>query len=308
MLLKNRRGCRRSAQRGFSVLESMLSMVVGSISALALVQVDLATVKGSASAKVRSEAIGLAEQSLEQMRGIDSLAAYQALASSVSSESVSSAAGDFSRSWVVTKPTGSGTPAHAEVAVTVAWQDSDGVSQSVVLNSKIAQSKPEKSGQWYVAAAENPDLAGPGGGAAEDPGDGSGDELGGGETGGGGTDVEPGSSDPGTETTDPDSGQGEDQNNISGELACNGKEIVGNVIGSGGGQANNVQVQSSAGTCTGVSGGNSEASFSCAVSCTGTVTLTFTTSQNGASVSPATANFILDEETSPMSVTVQASK
>ena len=308
MASNNRSRRRLSAQRGFTLIESILSVVVGAIATLAMVNVDIAATQGTGSAKVQSEALGLAQQKLEQLRGIDSLAAYQALASSTAPDSVAGTAGAFSRSWAVTKPNGTGAPAHAQVSVTVAWQDSDGVGRSVILDSIIAERRPEKSGQWYVAAAAGPGTTGSGGGSEDDTGDGSGGETGGGggeHTGGGGEETgggsggetygDSGSPDQGADNSNGDPDDSDDPGDVVDTPACSGKEIVGNVIDSGLGQANKVFVAINAGTCTGVSGTSNEASFSCAVACTGTVTLTLGTSQNGASVSPAMANFILDD-------------
>jgi Tfp pilus assembly protein PilV len=290
----------RSSQAGFTLTEALLSVVVGAVATLGLVQVNASAIGGAASAKLHSEALGLAEQKVEQLRNLRSLAAYEALASSDAAESLAGAGATYARSWTVTKAAGSGDPAHARVAVTVTWQDSDGVAHSVVSESILAEVRPEKSGQWYRSPQADPGYQA---GEAQDeleqtepaePAQPPATET----EGSGGEDASPESD------TTPSTEEPKDEVVSS----CTSKQIEGTVTRSNGAKANMVVVRPSKGRCDPVSGTPSEADFSCTVACEGTVTLFVGTDEQSASASPATINLILGEHASPIQVAVNASK
>jgi Tfp pilus assembly protein PilV len=296
-----------SAQRGFSLTEALLAFLVASFAILALVRANSAVVASAADGKVQTEALRLAEQKVEQLRNIDTLAAYQALASSATAENLIGTNTNFSRTWTVTKVSSSGSPAYADVTVDVTWQDSDGIGRTATLRSRIAETRPEKTGQWYVAAAAIPPTSGePLADNADEPQTGGG----GGQGGEGETTPPP---DGGDDVSDADDsgGTGDEDGGVGAPegSSCTSKEIVGTVTASGQGQAHKLTISSiSGGDCSDVTGNANEASFSCYVGCTGTVILTFDTSQDGATVSPANRNIVLDAAASPMAVTVTVQK
>jgi Tfp pilus assembly protein PilV len=294
-----------NVQRGFSLVEALLSVVVGAVATLGLVGVDVTAIAGSSNSKAQGEALAMAAQKLEQLRSLDGLAGYQALASSTAPDSGSGTTGNFSRTWTVVKSASTGAPKHAQVAVTVSWQDSDGAAQLVTLDSYIAELQPAKTGQWYVGAGASPQPIGGGDGSGDQPNvdsDGEVDDE---------TDVDPDgdSPSPGGDSDDADDdSDGQEDGEQGAPIACSRKQIRGVVTARGNVQAKHVEVSISDGSCTEVSGDKDEASFSCAVACNGTVTLRFSTSQGNASVSPASINVILENETPPITVAVSSDK
>lgn len=148
-------GCgpsRRARQHGFSLVEAMVAFLSVAFSILALFHVNAAALDASTQAKSRALALDLAEQKIEQLRQLRDPAVYAALANSTAPETIDHRYATFSRTWTAAKLTSA--PRYAGIAVTVSWQDSDGVTQSVVLDTNIAEPDPENGTKWYVSALD----------------------------------------------------------------------------------------------------------------------------------------------------------
>lgn len=180
-----------SRQRGFSILEVLITLVVLASGLLAIGGLYSKIMNGSAAAKERSEAVVLAEKKLEELR----YALYSSIASgsdSVNAVTGSGSSANFSRSWSVTS---SASPAYKTITVTVSWTDSRNQSQSAVLTSRISGIAPTRSGELIATVSGNSSGTGSGTGTNTGTDTGTGTDSGtgtgsGGETGTGtGTDT-----------------------------------------------------------------------------------------------------------------------
>jgi type IV pilus modification protein PilV len=162
-----------SSQRGFSMIEVLIAVVVLGFGLMALAALQTTIIRSSAETKAQTIALQLAKDKIEDLRSFQSLAEYKAITSSAAVELLDDASGNlsnvnFKRSWVVERfayrpssgtfvsvtpligdtPTG-GTPAiyvadneYKTIAVTVNWTDANGVTQSVRLDDAIAALSP----------------------------------------------------------------------------------------------------------------------------------------------------------------------
>jgi type IV pilus modification protein PilV len=163
-----------ASQRGFSMIEVMISIVVLGFGLLALAALQTSVIRSSAETKAQTIALQLAKDKIEDLRAFQTLEDYRDnIASSTANEAIGDVSGvNFTRSWVVTRwaynpsstnadkfesvtpltgetPTGGTTPStyvadneYKRVAVTVTWTDANGVSQSVRLDDAIGALSP----------------------------------------------------------------------------------------------------------------------------------------------------------------------
>ena len=161
------------SQRGFSMIEVMISIVVLGFGLLALAALQTSVIRSSSETKAQTIALQLAKDKIEDLRSFQTLAGYKALTSSTADETLNDASGDlsgvnFTRSWVVQRfgyaPSSTSfvsiatltgdTPAtvggvaitadneYKTVAVTVSWTDANGATQSVRLDDAIGALSP----------------------------------------------------------------------------------------------------------------------------------------------------------------------
>lgn len=184
----------QSCQRGFSILEVLITLVVLAGGLLAIGNLYGKIMNGSAAAKERSEAVVLAEQKLEELR-YNLYASIAAGSDTVSATTGSGSNANFSRSWTVTTST---NPNYKEVQLTVSWTDSRNQSQSAVLTSRISGIDPAQSAELIATVSGS--SSGTGSGTGTD----TGTDTGTGTDSGTGTDTgtDTGSgTDTGTDTT-----------------------------------------------------------------------------------------------------------
>lgn len=118
---------------GFGLIEILITIVVIGVGLLTIAGLYSRTMSASVVSKQRSEAVVIAESMLEQLRGTvyaNIVSGYDSIAAV--SGSGSSAA--YQRNWTVTS---SPNPAYKDVAMTVTWSDSQGVTQTVSLVTRI---------------------------------------------------------------------------------------------------------------------------------------------------------------------------
>jgi Tfp pilus assembly protein PilV len=133
----------RRRERGFSLDEALIALVVMSSGLLSLAQFQGRALESSSHTKTRTTAVNLTQQKLEALRGQASTD-YTGIVDS--SDSPPHHAGDntsFSRHWTVTSHV---APDYKEVRVTTDWQASDGTEQAVALSSFLAASAPYPGG------------------------------------------------------------------------------------------------------------------------------------------------------------------
>jgi type II secretory pathway pseudopilin PulG len=138
------------AQRGFSLVEALIAFLIVAFGMLGISQMNISAIDANAQVKARATALDLAEQKIEQARSLTTQAAYSALADS-SADSINHNYASFLRSWWVTKLT-SEDSRYAKITVRVQWNDSDGVTRFVELDSNLAEPQPDQTGKWYASA------------------------------------------------------------------------------------------------------------------------------------------------------------
>ena len=139
----------QTMQRGFALLEALVSMLVLSFGMLAVAGFQTTLSLNSDVAKQRTEATRLAQQKMEQLRAFDSLSAYSTnMVSSSSSSPVTQETittnTSFIRSWGITSANTIDTG--RSVVVTVAWTDRAGAAQQVQLFSHVSATSPVLNG------------------------------------------------------------------------------------------------------------------------------------------------------------------
>ncbi|WP_296805625.1 type IV pilus modification protein PilV [Thiocapsa sp.] len=126
-------------QRGFTLIEALISLVVLSLGLFGLMQIQTRVMTETGDSKTQTVAVNLAQEKLEELRASD----YAAI--SGGEDLIPAAAGgttDFSRTWTATPST---DPPYNEVSVTTRWtrpgeEGKDADSPSVTLTTFIAES------------------------------------------------------------------------------------------------------------------------------------------------------------------------
>jgi type IV pilus assembly protein PilV len=160
-------------QRGFSLIEVMVTLVVLSIGVLGHISFQRIVYRDTGLAGARNVASELAAEKLEDLRGYTTLSteigrfAFQDIANnaggSLSSGTVTVGNTDLTRSWTVTNyyyttdlaapsttvPTGSPLPDFKAVTVTIGWQDVTGITQSLTVSTHIAGIDPSTAARIY---------------------------------------------------------------------------------------------------------------------------------------------------------------
>lgn len=184
-------------QRGFSLLEVLITLVVLAGGLLAIGGLYGKIMNGSAAAKERSEAVVLAEQKLEELR----YTLYANIAAASDANPIAGTAASYARSWTVTSSV-SPNPVYKDVTVTVSWTDSRNQSQSATLTSRISGIDPARSAALIATVS----------GSSSETGTGTGTDT--------GTDTETGT-DSGTGTgIGTDTGSGTDTGTATTPVVC----------------------------------------------------------------------------------------
>ena len=120
-------------ERGFSLIEVMIALVIFSIGILAVAQLQFWNIRNNTTGNITTIATLLARQKMEELK---SQADVTTLNSDADADNPIDAAGQaggiFTRTWTVSNPLGGSTSRH--LAVTVSWSR-QGQNRSVVLTS-----------------------------------------------------------------------------------------------------------------------------------------------------------------------------
>ena len=144
----------RPTQRGTTLFEALVAFLVLSLGMVAIARVQGHLRLDADAARQRSEAVRLAQEDMETLRGfatIDAAAAvgtraFDAIAST--SRSV-----DSGTAYRIDRQIAATGALHAKAAsVTVSWTDRSGSAQQVALHSIIAGTDPALSGALALAA------------------------------------------------------------------------------------------------------------------------------------------------------------
>jgi Tfp pilus assembly protein PilV len=146
----------RHGQRGLSIIEAMIALVIMGFGILSLAGVHGALSRGSEDARHRTEAVRLAQERIETLRsftGITSTlvngtisttaANWNALASGVEVLNATSSNATYTRTWTLS---GAATDALRNVQVAVQWVDRGGETRTVTLSSIVSNTDPSDTG------------------------------------------------------------------------------------------------------------------------------------------------------------------
>ena len=153
--------CNRPAARGVSLVEAIVAMAVMAFGMMAVVGLQATLRLNSDVAKQRSEAVRIAEETIEQWRAFNAMAsaagqrAYDDIAS-LADETVAGYTTNtsYTLSRTVSPAYGDGVKA---LRVAVSWVDRNGQAQRVELDSIVARVDPALSGALALPPAGTPE-------------------------------------------------------------------------------------------------------------------------------------------------------
>ena len=131
----------RNKQRGASLLEALITFLLLSVGMLTLMRVQTFLRDSADAARQRSEAVRLAQQDLEQLRGFASAAAYNAIAGGAADVTPAASNTRYTLTRVAQPEPGLKT-----IQVTLSWSDRNGEPQQLRLHSMMAAHDPAYSG------------------------------------------------------------------------------------------------------------------------------------------------------------------
>jgi len=117
---------------GISLIETLISMCVVCIGALAVVNLQSKLLQNTTQVGQQAEALLLAEDKLESLRNIASINQYEELTSG--SDKKASTNTNFIRNWYVQNYN---NPTYKSITVNVSWLKANGTAQNISLNSQI---------------------------------------------------------------------------------------------------------------------------------------------------------------------------
>lgn len=133
-------------QQGIGLIEVLITMVVVALGLMSLAFFQSIVMKESASNKIRSEALALAEQKLGEFRNN---AEKRDLENRIDgSDNIDGTNARFTRKWTITTVTAflTGAPHRRKISVKVSWSDEE----SVTLTGEIAWIDPVKSALYAL--------------------------------------------------------------------------------------------------------------------------------------------------------------
>ena len=144
----------RRGQLGFSIIESLIALVIMGFGILSLAGMQVALSRSSDDAKQRTEAVRLAQEKIESFRsytGIASTVVGQGTTSTTAlnwsvlagSTDIITTNAAYTRTWALG---GSSDDSMRGLTVDVAWTDRAGVNQTVSLSSVVSKTNPADSG------------------------------------------------------------------------------------------------------------------------------------------------------------------
>ncbi len=152
------------AQRGVSLIEALVALAIMAFGLLGVAAMQSSLRATADTSRQRAEAVRMAQQKIEQLRGFAVLAGapsgqldYDDVVSGNDTPAPPSGYENtaFTRSWTVTPP-GTGDPAFKIVSVTVSWSDRQGIADSVTLATNILRSSPELSASMGLRGDRSP--------------------------------------------------------------------------------------------------------------------------------------------------------
>ncbi|CCE22753.1 protein of unknown function [Methylotuvimicrobium alcaliphilum 20Z] len=151
--------------RGFSLIEAMIASLVVGMTMLGVARLQGITLSSSGDSRMRTHALNLAQEKIEELRTFVHQSDYSAYSGSDSDTQLGANA-TFTRTWTITGCANSVECKQANVAVS--WQDQADTTQTVQLTSFIAEVDPVKGGVVLLAMNNTGGGGGGGGGGSPD--------------------------------------------------------------------------------------------------------------------------------------------
>ena len=147
----------RNRTRGFGLVEILVTLGVLTVGILGVTKLHSVVTQQSLENKAKQEALMIAQSRIDELRNytgsISTQAAFDSTYANINagnSRTVNGINADFTRTETITTDT-NGTGKN--VAVTVAWTDPDGESQSVTLTTQLSYISPRSQGDTALSAA-----------------------------------------------------------------------------------------------------------------------------------------------------------
>jgi Tfp pilus assembly protein PilV len=140
------RPCIRAAS-GFILIEAMVAAFILAVALLGLARLQGGILTANAESRMRTHALNLAQEKIEELRTFANQTAYAAIGSGSDSRTGENAI--FTRTWA--SPACANSVPCKVLTVTVTWTDSKGITQTVILTSYVARIDPVKGGVALLA-------------------------------------------------------------------------------------------------------------------------------------------------------------
>ncbi len=136
-------------QRGIGLIEALITTVIVAVGLLAMASLQSELMSQSGESKIRSEALALAKQKLEQLRNNINVAGYNANAAGTVNDPANPIVGtnaSFTRTWTITDNTAfiASSPARKRISVKVSW-GAGGADEAVNVVTEMAWVNPADS-------------------------------------------------------------------------------------------------------------------------------------------------------------------
>lgn len=136
---------------GFSLIEALIAALVVGVGMLGLAKMQGELFVGSSESRMRTHALNLAQDKIEEFRQVANKDLYDGFAAGANANTETIMAGsstNFTRAWTITD-----NGKYKQISVTVSWTDSKGVNQNVQLTSNVAAGEPVKAGMVLASLA-----------------------------------------------------------------------------------------------------------------------------------------------------------
>ena len=151
----------RAAARGFTLIEALIALAVVAFGLMGLASMQGLLSRSADVAKQRSEAVRLAQQQIESLRGYTSIAVAAGQASwdgMANGSDTTTTNATYTRAWTIA---GAASEPMRRVSVNVAWTDRVGEAQNVTLNTVISKTDPLDVGLLGFPLPQNTTLKRP---------------------------------------------------------------------------------------------------------------------------------------------------
>ncbi len=142
----------RSKILGFSLIEALIAALVVAVAMLGLAKLQGITLINSADSRMKTHALNLAQDKIEQLRTFANQGTYTGYSGS-NNDTATGANSTFTRTWSISACANSVDCKQANVAVR--WTDPKGATQTVQLTSYIAKIDSVKSGMALALLASS---------------------------------------------------------------------------------------------------------------------------------------------------------